>query len=151
VSGASTDGGGGGALLVNVQAMPAIATAAGIKSQRLSAVHRARPGSRAAIDPDIVSAVTSRSSTAISDMTCTRRSGSFCRHRRMIFSRSRGRLLASWLGGIGSLARTAASVDIVDFSLNTRTPVTISYRTAPKLKMSDRASTCLPSACSGDI
>ena len=32
-----------------------------------------------------------------------------------------------------------------------RRPVTISYKTAPNEKMSDRASTGLPSACSGDM
>ena len=34
---------------------------------------------------------------------------------------------------------------------NARVPDSISYRTAPKLKMSDRASSGLPSACSGDM
>ena len=37
------------------------------------------------------------------------------------------------------------------FPANARRPASISYRTAPKLKMSDRASTGWPSACSGDM
>src|SRR5262249_32930573 len=34
---------------------------------------------------------------------------------------------------------------------NGRRPATISYSTAPRLKMSVRASTCRPRACSGDM
>jgi hypothetical protein len=46
---------------------------------------------------------------------------------------------------------TAASVSAGVSRRNARRPVNISYSTDPKLKMSERASTFLPSACSGDM
>ena len=45
------------------------------------------------------------------------------------------------VGGFGCARRTALSVSAVDVPANARTPVTISYSIAPKLKMSLRAST----------
>ena len=45
----------------------------------------------------------------------------------------------------------AASVEALVSPWNACPPVTISYNTDPKLKMSERASTFLPSACSGDM
>ena len=47
--------------------------------------------------------------------------------------------------------RIAASVETVDSPLNARRPVIILYSSAPNEKMSDRRSTGLPSACSGDM
>ena len=53
---------------------------------------------------------------------------------------------------VGRLAvGEAASVAAVESPRNARCPDSISYRIAPKEKMSDRASTLLPSACSGDM
>ena len=46
-----------------------------------------------------------------------------------------------------TLLRTAG----IESPPNARVPVNISYSTAPVEKMSERASTGLPSACSGDI
>ena len=55
------------------------------------------------------------------------------------------------LGAVGSSFKTAASVSALDGPENARRPVTISYSTAPKEKMSLRASTVPPTACSGDM
>ena len=58
---------------------------------------------------------------------------------------------SSVLGGAGSSLRIFASTARFESPTKGLRPVTISYRTAPKLKMSERASTLRPSACSGDI
>ena len=47
--------------------------------------------------------------------------------------------------------KIAESVERAESPGNARTPVAISYITTPKEKMSDRVSTFLPWACSGDI
>src|SRR6516162_7560211 len=50
-----------------------------------------------------------------------------------------------------SAARMAAMVDAVVLPSNARRPVQASYKTAPRAKMSERASASLPSSCSGDM
>ena len=69
----------------------------------------------------------------------------------MTFSRSVGTPGTIAVGGFGCARRTALSVSAADAPANARTPVTISYSIAPKLKMSLRASTVPPVACSGDM
>ena len=54
------------------------------------------------------------------------------------------------MGG-GSAVRTAAMRLAWLVPLKQRCPVTISYSTEPKAKMSDRASGSRPSSCSGDM
>ena len=49
------------------------------------------------------------------------------------------------------MCNIAASVRAADSRRNGRVPVSISYNNEPKLKMSERASTVFPSACSGDM
>src|SRR5215210_2600409 len=58
---------------------------------------------------------------------------------------------AEAINGAGSSRNTAATMCAAVCPGNARVPVTISYRTAPKLKISDLASSGLPSACSGDM
>ena len=53
--------------------------------------------------------------------------------------------------GTGSECSTDASVESLESPMKARLPVTISYNTAPNEKISDRASTVCPSACSGDM
>jgi hypothetical protein len=55
-----------------------------------------------------------------------------------------------WSWG-GSSRITALTTCAEVCPANARVPDSISYKTAPKLKMSDRASRALPSACSGDM
>src|SRR4030095_6003463 len=79
-----------------------------------------------------------------------RRDGCLRRQRSILFSRSGGTDAIS-LGGCGaSLTMLVSRASFVS-AVNGFRPVTISYRTEPKLKMSDRASSLRPSACSGDI
>ena len=68
-----------------------------------------------------------------------------------LFPDSRGVSGAISRTGDGSLCRMAASVDIFVSPEKAGRPVAISYSTEPKLKMSLRASTFRPSACSGDM
>ncbi len=84
-------------------------------------------------------------------MCWKRRSGSFRRHRRIRRSSASGISGTSSRGAFGCSLTTAVSVSDIDFPANARRPVTISYSTAPKLKMSLRASTFPPVACSGDM
>ena len=69
----------------------------------------------------------------------------------MIRSSSAGTDVASWPGGVGCSLRILVSVESREVPRNGLWPVTISYSTEPKLKMSDRASSGRPSACSGDM
>ena len=84
-------------------------------------------------------------------MCWKRRSGSFLRQRRITRSSASGIPATSSRGALGWSLTTAVSVSDTVFPANARRPVTISYRTAPKLKMSLRASTFPPVACSGDM
>ena len=53
--------------------------------------------------------------------------------------------------GFGSSRTIADKIGSMESPTKARRPVTISYSTAPKLKMSVRASSFFPSACSGDM
>ena len=69
---------------------------------------------------------------------------------------ARQRLTICWSAGeassgAGSLCRIAAIVEIEFSPLKARRPLSSSYSTAPKLNTSERASSGLPSACSGAI
>ena len=57
--------------------------------------------------------------------------------------------LAGSLLQSGSLATTDASVSVMSFRRNARTPVSISHSTHPNAQMSLRLSTAFPRACSG--
>ena len=73
-------------------------------------------------------------------------------------SRQRPRSARTW-GGVsggsfdqsGSCRSTAASTSETVSPSKQRVPVSISYSTTPKDQMSDRLSTGLPRACSGDM
>jgi len=64
---------------------------------------------------------------------------------------SEGTLREFRLSGAGSAVRIAARTSDGVPPVNGATPVTISYRTTPRLKMSLRPSTGRPRACSGDM
>src|SRR5437016_4029472 len=102
-----------------------------------------KPGSSCRLRPS--------SAFSISFMDCQRAFGSLRRHMAMICSNSIGTPGARSGIGFTSSRRTAESVEIPDPPSKARRPVTISYRTEPKEKISERASTRLPSACSGDM
>ena len=69
----------------------------------------------------------------------------------MICSSSGGVSFTISLRRFGSFPIIAAIVDMRLFPGNARCPEIISYSTEPKEKISERASTAFPSACSGDI
>ena len=124
-------------------AKPAASRIAGTADQihrRLCAVRSGRP----AVD----SSRTSSRATFRSAMLWYRRVRSFRRQRRMIFASSGETFVGI---GAGSWLSTAATVAICESPRNARCPVVISYSTAPNEKMSLRASTVSPAACSGDM
>jgi hypothetical protein len=53
--------------------------------------------------------------------------------------------------GAGSSRSTALTTSTIDPPLNAGVPESISYKTAPKLNTSERSSSSLLCACSGDI
>src|SRR6266481_4919970 len=57
----------------------------------------------------------------------------------------------SFPAGCGSSRKMADMIERMESPTKARVPVIISYSIAPKLKMSVRASTFFPSACSGDM
>ena len=83
-------------------------------------------------------------------MDCQRSSRFLRRHRSAMVSSAEG-TPAVCVRGRTSSRRIAESVEIAESPPNARSPVTISCSMAPKAKMSDLASTGLPSACSGDM
>ena len=87
----------------------------------------------------------------ISSMVCQRSAGFLRRHRSIISTSGCGVCGASSRIGCTSSRMIAAMVEIVESRVKPFRPVTISYSTMPREKMSDRASTVLASACSGDI
>ena len=84
-------------------------------------------------------------------MSWKRRSGFFSRQRLITSCISRGVSGATWLTGLGSSRRIAATVAAFVSPGNARRPVVISYSTEPNAKISERTSTSFPSACSGDM
>ena len=86
-----------------------------------------------------------------SDMCCQRSINFFWRHFVTTRSRPRGNEGRISRSGRGSFETTAESVSSEVSARKARRPLSISYRTEPKEKMSDRASTAWPWACSGDI
>ena len=111
--------------------------------------HGSLPG--AAGDPPISScAPLSRSSiwTRASPIACSRRFGSFSRHRRSSRRSPKGAgagNASQW----GSFIMTDASVMELSSPAKARRPVSISYSTHPNAQMSVRLSTACPRACSG--
>src|SRR6266478_1721849 len=77
--------------------------------------------------------------TFTSAMFCERRAGSLRKHRWTIRSNSAGMPGADWIKDEGSSRITADSVAMRLGPENARLPVSISYSTAPKEKMSERA------------
>ena len=80
---------------------------------------------------------------------CSRSSGSFAKQLFTVPSSAGGNKGCTLEIGSGSAARIAAMVYAVVLPSNARLPVTISYNTAPRAKMSLRASASPPSNCSG--
>src|SRR6266705_551880 len=80
-----------------------------------------------------------------------RSSGFFSRQCRTTRSSPGERLRLVSANSGGSSFTIAFIVSAADSLWNARFPVSISYSTAPKLKMSERWSVCLPRTCSGDI
>lgn len=78
-----------------------------------------------------------------------RPSGSFARHRATMRSRVRGLRGDSFEIGSGSRARTAAMRLACVLPENAFCPVSISWRTTPRAKMSVRASAAFPSSLLG--
>ena len=82
-----------------------------------------------------------------SAMLWNRCAGCFARHPATTRATSGG---ASVSGG-GSMCRIAPRIEIAFSPRNAFRALSISYKTTPKEKMSERASTLLPWACSGDM
>ena len=80
-----------------------------------------------------------------------RSSRSFSRHRRTSRSSAGGMFGSFSPRSGGSSFRIAPRVSIDELRLKARVPLSISYRIAPKEKMSVRLSTCSPRTCSGDM
>jgi hypothetical protein len=66
-------------------------------------------------------------------------------------SRSDETLRLRFRTGSGVSRRIALRMSASLSPVNGASPVTISYSSTPKEKMSDRASTCSPRTCSGDM
>ena len=77
--------------------------------------------------------------------------GALRRHRTMVRCSSGGASTTVSAIGFGSTCRIADKVEISEGPSKARRPVTISYKTEPNEKMSERASTFPASACSGDM
>ena len=90
-----------------------------------------------------------RSSEAMSWALCQRSSGSLARHLSTTCSNAGGVSGCSSAIGRGVSLTIAAMRLVLVFPSNARCPVAISYSTAPREKMSVRASACSPSSCSG--
>jgi hypothetical protein len=74
------------------------------------------------------------------------------RVRRLPYDAHRSNIpLFTELIGVGSFSRMAEATLSWLFPSNARFPVSISYNTAPSEKISERASSSLPSTCSGDM
>ena len=97
--------------------------------------------------PDSDSSFNSSNANFTSTICCALRAGSLRRQREISFSSSCG---ICGIGG-GSSRITAVRVACLLAPVNARRPLSISYSTAPKAKMSVAAFAGLPSACSGDI
>ena len=82
---------------------------------------------------------------------CQRSSGSFAMQVLTTRSRAGGDMGCTAEMGCGSEARMAATMLAWLLPVKARLPEAISYNTAPKEKMSERASASLPSNCSGDM
>ncbi len=95
--------------------------------------------------------LTRRSSATSSPAVWKRASRSFSRHRAMKRSRSDETLRLRFRTGSGVSRRIALRMSASLSPVNGASPVTISYSSTPKEKMSDRASTCSPRTCSGDM
>src|ERR1051326_4981698 len=92
-----------------------------------------------------------RSSEARSRAVCQRSSACFIKQRRIVWSSAGGLSGFRTPIGVGSFSRMADATLSLLAPSKARFPVTISYRTAPKEKMSLRPSICFPSICSGDM
>src|ERR1700686_573680 len=91
------------------------------------------------------------SSLEKSRAVCQRSSGFFARLRRMARSRLTGVNGLIELSGGGSLSRIAEATLNGVLPSKARLPVSISYKTAPKEKMSLRPSSSCHCTCSGDM
>ena len=80
-----------------------------------------------------------------------RSSGSFSSALLMMLSSSSGTRGFSSTGAVGARLRIASNTAADVVPPNARRPVIISYSTTPSENTSVRASSCFPSACSGDI
>ncbi len=130
---------------------PAASAAAATAAHRRHPARLRRLGAITGRRPTIDSSCSSSRSGFKSSTCWMRRSGSLQRHcliRPLSSSGTSG--ASSWIS-CGSLPSTAASVESAVSPRNGRRAVVISYRIAPNEKMSDRQSTALPSACSGDM
>src|SRR4029077_11363871 len=95
----------------------------------------------------------------LSDSTANARSLADWNLRSAFFSRQRAKILCSpggpchpdSLSSGGSSRRIAVIVSADVLRLKARLPESISYNSAPKAKMADRASVASPRTCSGDI
>ena len=105
-------------------------------------------GSTSRREPDASPSIQA-SSRPRSAALCHRSSGSLARHVLTTLSSAGGTRPFEDVRGGGSLARIAVRTLFGESPGKARFPVTISKRTAPRAKMSDRASAGLPSTCSG--
>src|ERR1035437_1592267 len=103
------------------------------------------------IAPESNFAFCAASTVYIASVLCQRSLGSLRSASVMISTTSGGTSGTSSAIGLTSSRRIAVSVVIVESPWNAFVPVSISYITTPNEKMSLRASTFLPCACSGDM
>src|SRR5450759_1467593 len=103
------------------------------------------------IAPESNFAFCAPSTVYITCVLCQRSLGSLRSASVMISTTSGGTSGTSSAMGLTSSRRIAVSVVIAESPGNALVPVSISYITTPNEKMSLRASTVLPCACSGDM
>src|SRR5205085_12255808 len=101
--------------------------------------------------PESDSYLSDASACCTSRTLCQRSSGDLRKQREMICSSCGGTSGATSIMGRASSRRMAESVDSALSPEKARDPVDISYSTRPKEKISERPSTFLPCACSGDM
>ena len=126
------------------------ARAAAITATAQGRASRPRGGrGRAAEAEDVPESPRPASCSPTSCAVCQRASGSFARHPRTIRSSAGGDIGWTDETGGGSPERIAEIRPAWLEASKAFRPVAISYRVAPRAKMSDRASAARPSSCSG--
>ena len=126
----------------------AISAASDVTKARRS-LRGERTATWVAVVPDIPDRASSAKARSRADWNLS--SGAFSRQRRISLSMAGEMFLVAVEISGGSSFRMAFIVSIEESPRNARCPPTISYRIAPKLKISERTSAVFPRTCSGDM